>query len=141
MNSESRRAMTQDVERLIIEFFYHLDESRFEELAGLIADDGVWNRQGEALRGPAMVLAALRKRLAGTVTRHVVTNFLIDFPDENQAEASFYMTVFRHDADRRAEGPAAMELPYAVARCRARLVRAPAGWRIKELAATPTFRR
>lgn len=141
MDQEQRRAAERDVERVIIGFFFHLDERRYAELAALFASDGVWNRQGETLRGPAMVLEAMHRRLAGTVTRHVVTNLLVDVSDAGEADASFYMTVFRHDGDRPATGPTAIELPYAVASCRGKLALAPEGWRFKALAATPTFRR
>ena len=141
MDTTHRGALEREVERLIVGFFYHLDERRYDELSELISVDGVWHRQGEALRGPAMVRAALLMRLAGTVTRHVVSNLLVDLSDETNPAASFYMTVFRHDAEKPAEGPVAMELPYAVASCRAALARTARGWRFMELAARPAFRR
>jgi SnoaL-like domain len=141
MDLQEQCRLEREIERIIVRFFYYLDERLYENLAALMAADGVWTRQGERLHGPAMVLAALKERPPGLMTRHVISNILIDLPEPTRAEASFYMTVFRRDGELPVDGPAPMELPHVVALCRQKLSQGEQGWRIDALTATPTFRR
>lgn len=127
--------------KLLNRFFHCLDDGRYEEMAELMAPDGVWHRQGKALQGPAAVLAAMRERPAGLVSRHVVSNLVVDAAAEDRAEAAFYATVFAHSGAPGAQPPAPMELPFQLAVFRATALRGGDGWRIGQLSSTPAFKR
>lgn len=86
----------------VLRFFSALDSGDIESVAHLMADRGVWHRQGQALEGPQQVLRALQQRPAGRVTAHLVNNLVIELdPSLNQATARYMLLVFRHD---RADG-------------------------------------
>ena len=90
----------------VMRFYAALDAGDIDGVAGLMAADGVWHRQGKALRGPAEVLAALRERPPGRVTAHLVNNLVIDLDASGQqATARYMLLVFRHDRAQPGDGP------------------------------------
>jgi len=91
----------------VMRFYAALDAGNLAEVAGMMADEGVWHRQGKVLQGPAEVLSALRNRPAGRVTAHLVNNLVIDVSDDcKTATARYMLLVFRHDRDPGGTGPA-----------------------------------
>lgn len=130
-----------DLERLIYRFFFFLDERRYGDLAALMAPDGVWHRQGKALRGSDQVMEALKKRPAGATTRHLITNVVIDVIDRTHAEATYYLAVFFHAADTPPKLPVPIELPRHISIFREKFVRTEAGWRVSDMSEIPTFAR
>lgn len=79
-------------------FFHHLDRREYEQLAALMAEDGVWMRQGTALTGSAAVLDTLCARPAGLTTRHLLSNIVVDLLDEGAAaHVGYELSVFTQD--------------------------------------------
>jgi len=76
-------------------FYYYLDERRYEDMAAMMAPDGVWFRQGTELRGPAEVLQALRTRAADTSVRHVMANGFADVDAQGETSVQIYQTVYK----------------------------------------------
>jgi hypothetical protein len=118
--------------RATLSFFHALDTRRYEDVAALMAPDGVWLRQGAELAGPAAVLAALQARPAARTTCHVVTNLRVE---PAQAEAAgeplrasvyFYLSAYDNGGSGDAQG---MRL-VAIRDCCDELVKTPQGWRI-----------
>jgi len=128
-----------DIERLISRFFLFLDERRYGDLSALMSPDGVWHRQGKALRGPGDVTEAMKSRPGGATTRHLVTNFVIDVTDSTHAEATFYLAVFFHGADTPPKLPVPLELPRHISIFSAKFVRGASGWKVADLSEIPTF--
>ncbi len=91
------RAAESPVEALH-RFYYYLDERRYEDMAAMMAPDGVWFRQGTELRGPAEVLQALRLRAADSSVRHVMANGFADVDAQGEASVQIYQTVYKGDA-------------------------------------------
>lgn len=141
MQPEQRHAVEHEAARVLLRFFHNLDSRQYDALSALMASDGVWNRQGKALRGPAMVLEAMRARPKNATTHHVVTNLVVDAVDERHAEAIFYVTVFAPSGAIPESGPGPMELPFTVGTYREKLVLAGEGWRIAEISSQTTFKR
>jgi hypothetical protein len=137
MTPDNRRAIEHDVEKIVLRFFHYLDGGDYDKLAGLFAADGVWHRQGKALREPEAVLEAMHARPAGMVTQHVASNVVVDATDADHADATLYLTVFAHAG----AVPAPIEPPAQVGIYRERLVRTADGWRIGEITSLPKFRR
>lgn len=130
-----------DIERTIYRFFLFLDERRYGDIAALMASDGVWHRQGKALRGPGDVMEALKLRPAGATTRHLITNVIVDVTGETSADATFYLAVFFHGADAPPTLPVAIELPRHISIFNAKFTRDTAGWRVAQMSEIPTFAR
>lgn len=59
-------------------FFGAIDQHRYEDVAALMAKDGVWHRQGKVLAGRDAVLEAMRQRNTAMATAHLVTNLIIE---------------------------------------------------------------
>jgi SnoaL-like domain len=134
-------AVTGEVERAIHLFFRHLDDNDYEALTALMTADGLWHRQGKELRGRPMVMEAMQARPLGLVTRHIVSNLLVEATDRNHADASVYLTVFAHTADPAAKPPYPMALPNLLAVYRIELLRQAERWYLRQIASTPIFRR
>jgi hypothetical protein len=141
MTLDSRRAIEHDVEKVALRFFHYLDGGDYQKLAALFAADGVWHRQGTALRGPGAVLEAMHARPAGIVTQHFASNVVVEPSDAEHAEATLYLAVFAHSGGADAKPPAPMELPIQVAIFREKLVRSDDGWRIAEITSQQKFKR
>jgi SnoaL-like domain len=138
MSPDERRAIAHDVEQAVVSFFHRLDACDYDGLVELFAADGVWHRQGKALRGAADLMAAMRARPAG-VTQHVASNVLVDVAGADRATVTAYLVIFAHIGSN--ETPAPMALPLSVAVYRAQTVRTAAGWRIGELTSQMRFKR
>ncbi len=110
-------ALTLACQQAVLRFYAALDASDYAAVAAAVAPEGVWHRQGRALRGPAEVRAALAERPAGRVTAHLVQNLVVDLADERNATARYMSLVYRHDAGAGAppEGPAPLGAPLSIA--------------------------
>jgi hypothetical protein len=138
---EAAATVTSEVERAINLFFRHLDECDYESLTALMTADGLWHRQGKELRGRAMIMEEMKARPVGFVTRHIVSNFVVDTTGPDHAAASLYITVFAHQAEAGASPPHPMALPNIVGVYRIKALRQADGWRLQEIRSTPVFRR
>ena len=98
MTREAERAIEWDCAQVLTRFFNYFDQWRYEDMADLFAEDGVWHRQGRALAGRAAILAALAERSTTQRVRHVVTNLQIDVVDPDTAASLLYVTAYRHDS-------------------------------------------
>jgi len=120
-------------QQAIHRFYAALDASDMDTVSAAMADDGVWLRQGEALRGPDAVRAALARRPAGRRTAHLVQNLVVDVIDPGRAQAQFMTLVYRHDADAPLTGAAPLGAPLSILFHRERLVRGDSGvWQFVE---------
>lgn len=120
-------------------FYYWLDERRYEDMATLMCEEGVWLRQGRELRGPRQLLEALRLR-AGTVrVRHVMTNGFAQLDSHGVAWVQLYQTVYKH-AGCAADAVPTIPGPTSVSAVTARLHRSSEGaWRIAHLQSRKQF--
>jgi SnoaL-like domain len=128
-------ALTLACQQAVLRFYAALDASDYAAVAAAIAPEGVWHRQGRALRGPAEVRAALAERPAGRVTAHLVQNLVVDLADERNGTARYMSLVYRHDAGAGAppEGPVPLGAPLSIAAYADRLRREEGGaWLVVE---------
>lgn len=152
MTTEDDLAQCQAGCGLVLAFFAALDQRRHDEVAAMMADEGVWHRQGQALQGPAAVAQALAARDPARHTAHVVTNLRAEVLDAGRTRVRFYLVAYEsrtggapqsgageagaattsaHAAGAAAPRPADATAPRLVAIriCEDELVRTPAGWR------------
>lgn len=113
-------------------FFHHLDRGHHEAVAALMAEDGIWVRQGKELVGPGAVLEALRARPADFVTRHLLSNLLVEITGDSEATVAYELSVY---------GQTGTEAPrhLSILTGEDRLVHTAAGWRIRLKKARPVF--
>jgi len=132
MDCTARRAIEWDGAQTLLRFYDAFDAWDYEAMAALFTEDGVWHRAGQALRGRADIVAAMRRRSTTQTIRHVVTNLLVDVRDAGHAQARLYLTAYRHDAGAPRVVPAPLGPPALLLLVSAQLVRRPEGWRIAE---------
>lgn len=129
MDRDAARAIEWDCTQLVHAFYLALDEKRYEDLAGLFAESGVWNRLGKDLVGREMILGAMKGR-ADWLTAHLVTNVRVNVVDESNADTVQYVTLYRHEGWSPDKGPAPVVLPLGVLKHWDRHVRVDGVWRI-----------
>jgi hypothetical protein len=133
MTREAERAIEWDCAQVLTRFFNYFDQWRYEDMADLFAEDGVWHRQGRALAGRAAILAALAERSTTQRVRHVVTNLQIDVVDPDTAASLLYVTAYRHDSGAKQTEPPRIRAPYLLLVVPGRLRRTEAGWKIARM--------
>lgn len=124
------RAIEWDCAQHILKFYRCLDEKRYEDLVELFAEDGAWVRLNTELAGKDKIREAMRER-DDWLTAHVVTNVCVDIIDENHANTTQYITLYRHEGWDESKGPAPVVLPLGVLRHRDQLVRIDGQWKFK----------
>jgi hypothetical protein len=129
MDRDEERRIEWDCTQLVTAFYAALDEKRYEDLAGLFAVDGIWNRLGVDLVGREAILQALGTRV-DWLTAHIVTNTRVAVRDMNHADTVQYITLYRHEDWAADAGPAPVVLPLGVLKHWDTHVRVGSTWKI-----------
>lgn len=127
-------------QQLLHRFFYCLDQSDYDGLLALFDPNGVWHRQGVALRGHAAMREAIQKRSATQRIRHVLTNVLVHKHDEHVAGVGGYMAVYRFDNGQPQDGLVTIDGPSQLYTVRATIRIAADDATLVALNITPEFR-
>lgn len=122
-----------DPAQTVIRFFRALDDRDNAALAGLLASDGEWHRQGAVLRNAAEIDAVMATRSATMRIHHLLTNVYAEPHGEEEAEVTAYMLVIRHDSGVEPVGPSPFQGIQNIRTMRARLRQTRQGWRIVRL--------
>ena len=81
-------------------FYHHLDRREYKELASLVAEDGVWMRQGKSVTGPHAVLDALATGSPNRKTRHLLSNLVVTvFDGGRAARVAYDLAVFVQEGE------------------------------------------
>lgn len=118
-------------ERLALASYSLMDQGRYDATAALFAEDAVWVRGGVPVEGRAAIRAALDKRPAGDVSRHLVTNVVVEVTGPDAATATACFIPLR--GKRRDDGTVAMPAITQVGDLTFQFRRTDAGWRIAHL--------
>lgn len=138
MTPEERRAAEWDCQKVIIDFFRHLDERRHDALSRLFHPQGLWLRQGKELRSRKQVVEVLDARPTSLLIHHLVTNIQIEV-SEGTATLNCYLLVVRDEEGAMKPKPLPLRAQ-GIYCCTGELERTQEGWQIKHLVAgTPTF--
>ena len=141
LQGEKLLLVEREVERAILALYHALDSSDFAYLETILAPDGVWHRQGKALKGAGMVRQAMKEREPGARTRHLVTNLMIEKATEDEAEAHYYMTAFRADGDVDRPKPDKIALPSGIGLYTVKLKRSGERWLFTLIDGETTFKK
>lgn len=109
--------------------------------AALFADDAVLEMPGgKRFAGRAAILQRLAEQPATQVSRHVISNLLIDVVDEGRARGFCYLTMYRGTRGE-ASGPLPSAAPFVIGHYEDEYARVGADWRFAARRLTFTFRR
>lgn len=141
MTPEDRRHNAWEIQDVIIRMVRHLDLGDIEAFASYFTEDGSWTRRGKTSNSRQEIIDSTRAvRQETLVLRHVLTNFIVDFEDENNAKASCYMSGARTDSGETPEFP----VPFtdqAIWEYEDTFVKTSDGWRVKNRIAKPIFQK
>ncbi len=83
-----------------------MDQGRYAETAALFTEDATWVRGGKPVEGRSGILASLNQRPTTDISRHLVTNVLVQLVSADEAEATACFVPLR--GARREDGSVAM---------------------------------
>jgi len=115
-------------EAVVLTFFHALDTRRHDAAAALMADDGVWMRQGRRLAGRQEVLDALNARAAERSTCHVITNLRLVDGNEARATVCYFLTAYDSVPHEQGGAPRLV----SIRECQDVLVNTAGGWRLAD---------
>jgi hypothetical protein len=140
MDERERLAAEQACMKLMVGYCVYADHGQADEFASIFAPDGAWVQgTGGEIRGRDALRAYIVNRPGGTLTRHVITNMLVDVVDDKAAKGIAYATVFR-DREYDGSGSAPMRPPGSVIEYHDEFTRTAEGWKIKRRRTVPIFR-
>lgn len=99
---QKQQEIEQACTKLVNQFSNYNDQSDYESLCGLFADNAAFARPTDPenfTTGREAILAAFRSRPNDRITRHLISNIIIDVIDENTAKGICYATLFMAPAD------------------------------------------
>lgn len=127
-----------ECQRLAIASYSLMDQGRYEETVALFSDDAVWVRGGKPFQGRESILAALNQRPGTMVSRHLVTNVLIELTGVDEAKATACFVPLR--GSRRDDGTVQMPAIGDVGDLAFTFRREAEGWKITHLQPQTVFK-
>ncbi len=120
-------------EQVFLQVAHLTDHGPQQEIADLFEEDAQLDREGTLIRGRADLKAFYAKRPPQLMTRHLVSNLMVQPLSATEAVCTAYATVYRF---RSAEGtppepPVTCAGPESIVAYRDHLVLGAQGWRIR----------
>jgi ketosteroid isomerase-like protein len=135
---ENPAALQTELVALTLRFFDALDRRDNAACAAALAPDGVWERQGVALRGRPAVLEALAARSPERRTCHICTNLVATLTEPGKARVDFILTAYEgHEV---ADGSPPVAKLAGIRRCVDDMTLTAEGWRIAHKRSTGMFK-
>jgi hypothetical protein len=139
MNELERFGIEHACTKLMVGYCVYADHGQADEFAALFAEDGAWVQgSGNEIRGRAALRAYILGRPGRTLTRHIITNLLVNVISADAATGTAYALVFR-DRDYDGSGSAPMRPPDAVIEYQDEFNRTAEGWKIQRRRSIPIF--
>jgi ketosteroid isomerase-like protein len=102
MTETERLLIEQACARVVVQFSNFNDMRDYEALCSLFTEDAAFARPtdpGNYLNGRDHILAAFKARPNDRITRHLISNIVIDVVDGSHAKGACYATLFMALAD------------------------------------------
>lgn len=125
-------------QRLVIASYSLMDQGRYEEAAALFTDDAIWVRGGKPVAGRSAILAALNQRPDTDLSRHLVTNILVDLTSDSEGTATACFVPLR--GTKREDGSVATPPITNIGDLAYRFRKEAKGWLIAHLQPTMIFK-
>ncbi len=131
MDLEQRMKIERECERLVTQYCHYVDHGEAAKIADQFTAEGVWASPGGAMNGRAEIRESFESRQANVarMSRHVCNNLLIEVIDEDHANGTVYLTLYRFDGDPGRSLSPIEGQPFMVGEYRDRFVRTEDGWR------------
>jgi len=102
MDDLQRLLIERECERLVTLYCHHVDHGEAAKIADLFSEDGVWAAPGVRMEGQEQLRKGFGSREANTarMSRHVCNNLLLEVIDDDHAEGTVYLTLYRHDGEK-----------------------------------------
>jgi SnoaL-like domain len=141
MNESTIAAIERACARLVHGYARAADFGDGAAAAALFADDGVLEMPGgKRFAGRAAIQQRLAEQPAAQVSRHVISNLLVDALDEDRARGFCYLTLYRGVRGDTGD-PLPSAAPFVIGHYEDEYVRSGADWRFASRRLTFTFRR
>ena len=143
MDSETERGIEWDVQKVLRQYYHHVDQREYDKATALFTPDVDWDVMGLKVNNHEDMLEALQQSLGSDTIRHVLTNTVVTVIDEDHATARSYNTLY-YTAGVRIEDqdePLEFEGPHRTHDAYAELVRTDDGWKIAKRRTQMIFRR
>ena len=89
MDGNQIRGIEWDCQKLVRQYYQHVDLREFDKAVQLFTKDVEWYSMGVNLHGREEILNSLKPALGKGTIRHVVTNMVVNVIDDNHAESDF----------------------------------------------------
>ena len=122
-------------------FAVFVDAGRYEEAANLFAEDGVMQRPQERIDGRRALMDSFKARPHHRMTRHIISNVVLEPMGPDRVRASSYASVYRHLGPVGAPLtlPVTSRAPETIAEYSDELSRENGEWRIWRRTVRPVF--
>ena len=131
MEALQRLLIERECGALVTDYCHFVDHGEAARIADLFTKDGVWTSEQVTMSGRDELAAGFQRRQdqAARMSRHVCNNLRLEVIDEDHAQGTVYLTLYRHDGEPgRRLSP--LEQPEMVGEYRDEFVRTSDGWRI-----------
>ena len=119
---------------------FKLDQLDDEGVIKFFTDDAVWFRQGQTLKGPKEMLAALNARPANLFVQHILHQLVCEHVGNKHIKANAYMTVYRKAFAEKPVPPLPAQAPDMLIIWDAEFTRSGDSWLISRLDNKPLYR-
>lgn len=128
----------RDCQRLAVACYSLMDQGRYEETAALFTEDAVWVRGGKPVAGRGAILGALQQRPATDLSRHLVTNVLVELHSDTEGSGTACFVPLR--GSKRDDGTVAIPPITNVGDLSFKFRKEVDGWKIAHLLPTMIFK-
>lgn len=129
MTQTERMLAEHQCERLIKRFAVLNDECAYEDMVAMFTANGEFARPSQPddiIQGREAILAAFKAR-PSRISRHFISNVLVDVLDENHAKAISYVLLYTAES-----GSSESKPPYLVGRFQDQLEQVDGQWYFKQ---------
>ena len=94
MDRKQERLIEWACQKVMRNYYKHVDQYEYEEAAALFTEDASWAVMGVDLKGRDQILKGLYAGLQKGTIRHILTNTVVTVIDEDHAEARSYNNIY-----------------------------------------------
>lgn len=141
MDDLQRLTIESDCIRLMNQFSWCVDAMDYDGVVALFTPDCTFGRADVYYQGHEGLRQSLAARAPDRITRHVVSNAVVDVVDADNARGKAYCLVFGHRGALNAAGEAALGVPDSLILYTGEFKRSPEGWRISRWHIGLSFRK
>lgn len=142
MDRKKERLIEWGCQKLLRNYYKHVDQYEYEAAAALFTDDATWDVMGVSLRGRQQIIEGLYEGLQTGTIRHVLTNTVVTVIDETQAESRSYNLIYYSPRGRREliDGALPFDGPNRISDHYASFILTDDGWKMSSRVGRMIFR-